>query len=155
MSIITRGKQTGIYLRPIAELDAEVAYMKLYIERLNEIRKLRVDLLDGEKTTDAILGNIANIVCAKWKIEREELFKGRGKQNISDARFAIFYVALVHTQLSQSEIGRYFKMDHTSVTYGRGRAEEMKEVDKVFATDLKAVETVFLEQLEKNGGHNE
>lgn len=137
-----------IRLRPLAALMEEIKNLEFYLDKLNKYRHLVEQTNNIQRSPEGIMSDITEIVCGVRKITKPELFRGRGAQHISDARFIIFYIATAHTRLTTSAIGRYFNKDHGSVCHGQKRAKELCSTDKHFAADCLAAESLFLKAQE-------
>lgn len=142
-------RKSGIYLRPLRELNAEIEILQNYYSRLVVERDLvfKVERMKLNPTDHGLMDAIAKIACAVRGVKLEQLFDGTRPEILAHTRFIIFYVARNHASLTLERIAKHFNMDHGSVISGIKRAEDFM-VRRDFAKDLKAVETAFLEHIE-------
>lgn len=148
----TTKNRSGLVLRPLRELDAEIEQLKLYQRKLIKTRELRFDVarLQAAEGDVGLVEIIAEIACAVRKCEKARLYAGTRAQFECETRWIVFYVARQHTSLSQEVIGEHFKMDHGSVLNGERRAKDLKATDTRFAAQLARVESLFIEHMEKS-----
>ena len=151
-----KAESTGVLLRPLSELDAEIEQLQAYEKRLQLSRdlRLRITRLQTDDLQIGLMAKIVEIVCAVRKVPVYRVYERGRPQIICDTRFMIFYIARKHTRLSLQLIASPFGMDHGSVINGLVRAAELLTADRNWATELRAAEQHFVEQIGKLTAEN-
>lgn len=69
--------------------------------------------------------------CNGLEFTKKELLSKSRSPKLVSARHALWLYLSIHYKYSYSDIGRYFNKDHTTITHGINRAEELLSVDDV------------------------
>lgn len=128
---------------PIADLDAEIAALEARKIKLAHLAQLRAEValmaLQNHRAQDEILQRAIHLVAARRQLTPDALLSPCRTRRVAESRFILISLLRRHTRLSNSEIGRIFRRDHTTITYALQRADDLLRTDASFRADLDAL----------------
>lgn len=81
------------------------------------------------KLTESV---IVEAVAKHFDVKEEEIFNKGRKRKIVEARITAMWVMRTKMKMILSEIGAFFKLDHTTIIYGLKTFNAIHETDEVF-----------------------
>lgn len=106
---------------------------------------------------DMVIAAVKNIVCAKYKINQEDLESKSRKREYSDSRFICYKIIMwackkLKREISLKRVGQNFGgRDHSTVINGLERYEDLYETDPIFRQDADDLLNQFLRLMNEDG----
>ena len=97
------------------------------------------DLLDGQIPTEVTVSKIFSAIYDKYGISRDEITGLKRSQNIVSVRHIAVYLIREITEMSQTNIGKIFNRDHTTVIASIEKVEKKMKTDSAYRAEINAL----------------
>jgi len=87
---------------------------------------------------------IESVVCAEYKITKEDLQLKTREETIREARQVCMYYLKIHTKASLQRIGLYYKKDHATVLHSVNTVKNQMDTNKYFNQKIEMMEESIL-----------
>jgi chromosomal replication initiation ATPase DnaA len=98
------------------------------------ITQQSVEELDSKYDFHEYENDIVNAVCQEFYVTKSEMVRQSRKRYIVDARMCVYYLMSKHLGYNNTEIGRIFKKNPSTILHAIREAVILIEVDKHFKT---------------------
>ncbi len=121
----------------------EISKHVMYNEKIEELLKRISSELGGNiefyckvVQADYSLRQIVEIVSKEFDIDKKEIFKRTRRRKYVDARRAVIYLAKYRIAITDKELGKFLKLDRSTVVTHKMIAQSLYDIDLPFKTHI-------------------
>jgi chromosomal replication initiator protein len=125
VNLYNRFKASNLYLKSFDKSDP------LYedIKALHRYLKYSIN-------TKSVIDQVVAVVAESLDIEPEQICEASRKREYVDARRCVYYICIKIEEIGQSEVGRYFDKDHSTINSALRDIEDLTLTDRSFKEAL-------------------